>query len=1211
MSSSSSSDFSSTQQTVEARLQELEAAFVPKPEAPRRAKKESDRDWKLRVARYRSAFAEYRLATSRSVGKPASPAKPEPKPSPPKDEAPVSFATPRSELLRQGDLSAALPAVHRSAKKRKIEAKATVSAWRDVAAASKKTAAAVRKLTPMQMQTNPTRARLTGEAAKAVALAKRVFKQAEARENERRYRANLLRKEAERQAFFDTVNSVRPERVRIRFPPAGVNVKHVPRGVVGKHKPISWADDDATDEERWVSRHGFSRVRSPSHQLQCKLGDVTFWAGSEDDVTTQTPTLEPSRWRRVRGVLTYHGTLPGGIPVTRPPPTHTTSSTSVSPQLVSYVNVAKDPRNQQAYQDPHFAWLATCPDVVLLCAYGPFTDDYDKVCANRVLKSLCSGKPARPSRMSLPFTDPLECSPKDVGLWCGKSFQEPEIPYSTTRTDAFPVQLTIVCNGVCEIRWISSITIAPEIWARYSRTYYASLGTTPDGPVIVVQGLLLGGSPVPRDPRESNSIRVRTPGGTRTVHFETIRERNDWYHRVLDNGADIVVRIDGHGIFLDIIGRLPGGGGPGDNASRSGPGNSSSHEGADVPRSGPGNASSREGAVPEGVVTHGKNDKPARGTMKTALPADKQIKRNKAMRYQVKTKQDQTLTGAKALAAADAAMAGLDSLKTDAAAAKNSITASIAKQLMTVKAHTVGEPDYDDISGRWFTKFVFDENQWFFDSRRTEEDRIVMMTICARKRNPSKHFRKFFHMLGDEDQHIKDQVHFGWGARNYREFGNDQTQISCKKQIPRAPNVNDYRDALCIYCWRQSQDLPTAQMISRFYFAENTVEDMQALRDFTDKNADLKPPDETDFQILVQKVAKAFGKALFVPKPPELPPTECIEEITETYRNVMRYSTSMYLEDPPMVFSTSTRRDLRLRAHLVFAKAVRLIETFGQGLARAVDGFVDHLCPRTHTILNPLLRVAAKLAACTIPLIGGFAGAAFTESLARDQLPVCGIQLHSEVVARVSERMLVSQAESFNPRFATCVLSPDIEWVQDMSMDFLPDGHVETGRIAVASPLALVAHALTNSMQAQVKPDENDGLTTTGADVRPEMKRGHDLKVLDVTIIPYRIGTFSDCASAGRDILVAQELFDAVVENYARYQGLVGLSTSRDDKIRSAVTHATSNLAKNFNIPITPCGYRPIELDTALAATIAIWSLLSFAGGPIASEHAVREDRLF
>lgn len=1156
-----------------------EIDFDRPPMLAGRPKGVKDQEWRKVVAAYRSEKMAYEQARRNRKIADASNAKAVSKPAEPRKA--VAKAPDRSSLLRTGELDVAhAPITHSSRKARARHARAAGLQWREAAKQSRKAGAVIKKLSPFKLATNPTSARLTGDAALAMNLLKRQVRAERKRTNDANRAAKLAAKLETRDAILDQRREDTPARRHARFPPPGA------------HK---WADDEdvpTDDQVAWLSRHEFSRTRTSDHQLHCNLSGLHFWARSRSHVVEETPNLDPSDWKMVKGVYTFHGRLSGGAPPTRPPPVHGSSVPTVSEQLYSYVNVAMQPASiTSLLTDANISWYTSCPDVVLLAFYGPRSSPTEDIVAQRTLNMLRGSRRPEPTPF-YPPRDPTGATRAEVATWAIK-IEAPNPHLAVPLQDEeHPIQLTVVVAGTPQVAYVRSlddaVTVHQTIVDAGSAATLSML--TPTQVMIVVVPRMRGGS-LPL--RRSYRLRLLTPQGPHTLWFPSEREASAYLYRVSLEHTVVVYVDDEPDLLYEIRGRLPGGG-----KSKWAPKSSSQVDPAFVPV---------------------KSKKQQSREKEQANQAQKRRTDAEIAKKQAEyTAQNGSTSSSSSSSAPPSVMdeegadpdysedetseTAMSRVRTAAADAKQSIMEVIKNRVVAHNAHVDGEPDWNESQSSWDLKFIHLGVVWYFDGRVEEADRIELMDYTATL--PRSEGIELFseHFQSVADQYLKDQAAFGWGARNFREFGGDVSKaISTPPSTPKTPNIKDLA-----HTWLMSRDPDTfdsdfVKLCRAVYTGTMTPPQRTELRAWAATNPGIAPPDSHTrmvFEAAIVRYCRAQDPVLtdpFCPLAPDLPADEEIP----TYAPSTRYATE--LERPDAIMTLSGRlSNLPLFIHCKVAQFLQTAKDHTAEGYSMITGFVD-----THLGHNRVAAACAKLAVAT-----AFAGLPFATALActlNDPVrfsyarPVHGLRMYSRQTAKHVLDEIVRVTRLFDPTQTKVTLSADEVWNDEQYNgsdaerlieypDTTPQPHVQWS----PNPLYRLAASLTAATTQQVPAEDNDKESDLNQ-ARAHVHAGEKLLVKHATVSAMTITSSCEGASERAHLLVCPELFALIVANYERYRSLT-TQANPHVKLHSSVLTATLLSAKSFNIPVVQRSRTAIEHDTAVAATVAIWAHLRTMG---------------
>lgn len=1101
-------------------------------------------------------------------------------------EVVVVRAPKRSELIKQGVI--AKP----GRKGRKPAPTPVVTPKSHAESLTKqKTTTRVKQLTPLQAATNPTRARLTGAEAAAVARKKRLWRAARKAANKKRELAKrgIMEKEARRTQMYKDANELAPDPTHRRFPVPGDKRSH-----------RAWADDvdvPMSDKAVWCLKNGFTITKDWGHTIECSLSGFHFWAEEREDVIDATPDLDPSRWWMEKGVYTYHGRLPGGAPVSRKPPAFASTSIMVSAQLVTYVNLCRRPISAQSIvSDALVRWLLQCPDTLLLCTYGPNESGLEDHLRTRMLAALRGSRPSGATASSIP-ADNGDHTATEVATWAKKT---PPVSAGrlTDQQDAdHPIRFTVVVGTDANVGWAATLEDVIDVVEsiRAGGTPVTLTLESPTHAIAVMIPKLVGGNerwilPRPRvlTPEEAYDLMVQgqpvvqvylaTPYETRAIFFLS-EEEAESYGRLIAADHDVVVSIHPSGTLVyTVLGRLPGGGktkfNPEEKRQTHGKGSRKQRLQREVQDS-----KTRSADESGSSSSHEVEVRP--GKFRRQSDWDTEMEEDD---------DDENTTWQRAK----------DFVKTTGAEAKQSLVEMIKEKVISVKAHRDGEPDWNALLNAWDTQFMHLGQKWFFDSRVTEQVRVDLITHTETMELSEATALFATHFRTRTDQHLDDQLAFGWGARNFREFGPHagKFEITTQVEFPRSPTIREYGTL-----YASTLDLKQADnraQAARILTGRATWQDLQDIGAWVEANPKVSNSDfcamRTRCQLglaLVEECIKAGERNPFIPEPPPEP----VMELVDCEQPADRYATLIIPAPLPIRTSAPYLRNFGVKLHLTVRQFMNaymddLSEGYGK-VSELVDNFVSD------RRLRSLAKFGAGVALMGVPVLTAAASLAYRRKTFDDLKPIAGLRLYNSKVRAEIAADCRSTISAFDPTSSLVVLSEDQPWVDDVENgDCQPTGFFEDKRVAVAvkgplNPLFRLAAQLTASCRRQIAPVEApDPSSPDSVDVRPQRARVEKMLVRDCTISAFATASVSTTATAHGSLLVCKELFNHVIGNYSRYSALVH-STNPYQSLSSAVLTSVMTASVNYNIPITTADRPQIEHDTARAATIAIWSLIA------------------
>lgn len=1138
----------------------------------------SDPEWRKVVAQYRSEKMDFEQrrrnrkiaadAEAKAVTKSAAPRKA------------VAKAPDRSQLLRTGDLDVAqAPITHSSRKARTRQARASELQWKEMAKQSRKAGALIKKMSPKKLATNPTGARLTGDAALAMNLVKRRYNAERKRVNDANRAANLAAKSSTRDSILDQSSRDRPARRHTRFPAPGA------------HK---WADDEdvpTDDQVVWMQTHGFERKRTTGHQLHCNLSGHHFWATSRTQVVDETPKLEPTNWKMVKGVFTYHGRLPGGAPPTRPPPVHGSSVPNVSEQLYSYVNTALHPASiTSTLTDNHISWFTACPDVVLLAIYGPRSTPTEDIIAQRAINMLRGARRPEPTAFYPPREDRSATRP-EVATWAHKiEVPNPHLTVPLPDED-HQIQLTVVVGGTPQTAYVSTLEDATHIYQTIVDAGSAATITmiNPTQVCIVIVPRLRGGS-IPT--RRNFPLRLITPQGPHTLWFPTARDAEDYIMRVSRDTVVTVQMTDDLDVIYVIHGRLPGGG-----------------RAKWVPKATTKQTSRVDDDFTNKTKAQQKREKDQADRAQAA-----------SIKSEIKKKQAEfsKSNGSSSSNAPHSVMdeddsepdysedeltdSAMDRVKTTGAEAKQALMDVIKNRVVAYKAHVEGEPDWNAAQESWDLKFIHLSQVWYFDGRQTEESRIELMDYTSQLavEDGRTMFGKYFRSTTDE--YLIRQIAFGWGARNYREFGNDDTKaISTPPSIARAATTTDMAHAWLMTTPPETFT-PDFVLTCRAVYTGNMTPPMKTdLRSWMALNPAVGKPDmhtQFRFEAAVVNYCRSQDPKLTDPFCP-LAPEEPEEEDLPLYRPSSRYATE--LQAPNAILHMKGRlANLPLYVHCKIAQFLQTAQEHTAEGYSMVTQFVDSVCGEKK-VLSACLKFAVATAFAGLPFATSVAYTISEPVRYTFTKPIFGLRMYSRQTTALVLSDIKRVTALYDPTQTKVTLSADDVWNEEQfnggdAERFVehPDTSPQPDMIWSPNPLYRLAAKLTAETTQQVPPEANKPDSDLH-DARAAVHSGEKLLVKHATVTAMTITSTCDGAGEKTHLLVCSELFALIVSNFDRYRSIISHQNAHV-RLHASVLTATLLSSKSFNIPVVHRSRTTIEHDTAVAATIAIWSHLRSFG---------------
>lgn len=1117
-----------------------------------------------------------------------------------KPEVAVPIAAPprapkRSELIRAGKLSVTDAAVTRGARKRP----------QPISLAADAPKHKVKVLTPLQAATNPTRARFTGEKAKAVALEKRLFRAKRKADNLRRQKEKEKARTEAKTLLLKDANELAPEPTLTRFPPPG------------ETRSRRWADDEDVPTDAfnaWITSHNFASQRSWSHTLHCSISGNKFWAEDRDQVVLETPELAPDRWAMVRGVYTYHGRLPGGAPVARPPPSHVSQTETLSDQLVCYVNLCARPISSQSIvTDGMIAWFLACPDTHLLCFYGPNTGPMEAYLRTRMLAACRGTRAASPVAHDLPAA-PSDHTMAEVAQWAGKRTESSTPRFQDFLSPEYPIQVVVFVGSDQTMAWckqLDDVVSMVDAIRRAGLPVTMNLETMTSVVVFIVPRLVGGayplhpmpmddddGFPAPSDAvllvagDEPVTVTVVTPYELRRVTLPSLWHADEYGRRLATNHL-VYISIDLEGnIVYTITGRLIGGSG---NKAKGGPerkqtkGKGSRRERENKLKAASLKASD-EAARPDNP--HGSSSSSERQTKsgwKPHLPVED-------WEYAVEGESDDN---------AGASLSDIvDYAKTSATEARDALKQQIANKIISVKAHKAGEPDWNPHTSSWSLTFMHLGQTWFFDSRIEEHDRLSLMahTLTLDSVQSVTMFAKYF--FSSPDAHLYEQHDFGWGARNFREFGpgSGSFQITDPIEIPRPPTIRDYCYLFCETL--DLSDMANVELAVRFVKGEATWEDMRVLGNWVDNHQGLSSTEVSATgacgrvrQRLIEVCAAANLGNPFIPTPPAIDPHELDPGtiLPSVITQADRYATAVSYASMPLPAGARFLRHTGVRIHAAIRQFMNAyVDDLSEGNVKA-NALIDNYC--TGRLPRALAKLALSGALLGVPLLTAASAVGWRTRTFSDLEPICGVRLYNTRVRKEISREAKLLANSFDPTVSTITMSEDQAWVDSTgSMQQKIDRHFVKARdcrpvAGTANPLYAVAALLTRSARRQIASGEvPDPLNPDTVDTRAQKSTVEKMLVRDCSIAAVGVASISTTRCGHTELLVCRELFSSIVANYKRYASLIK-GPNPYQNISSAVLTSVMVSSVNYNIPLSSMDRPEIEHDTARAASIAIWSL--------------------
>lgn len=1202
-----SSQSSSSSSSAPCDFPEITAIRPPVP--PIRGRGVSAKQWRDTISKYRADKLAFEQSVARSrIAAKAGAEKPREVPKTPKPV--IAKAPNRSDLIRQGLLDPASAAVHSSKKARARQTAEAFRAWAKVGESSKKAGVLVKSLSKMALATNPTRARLTGDAAKAVALAKRKYRAERKKTNDANREAKTVAKEEARQAILDVAEATRPERTHTRFPAPGAPPKPA----------TSWTVDDdvpTDDQASWAARHGFTTQRTPTTQLHCNLTGFHFWAASREDVTDQGLNLDPAKWSMERGVFTYHGRLPGSAPITRKPPTHTSGSITLSEQMVSYVNFCKQTASAQALlTDSHIAWLLQCPDTLMLAVYGPHDGSVEEILRNRMIAALRGSRASRPAQVVFPpsFEDH---TPFEVATWSNKRPPTPVTHTTLVEDQEHPVQISVVVGGSINTMWARTLDDAVAICGNIREsgcTVQMTLETMVHVIIIVVPRLSGGTPSLYYDEDNLPHVRIKlvTPYETRFLDFPHPAAAAD-YIRTLVRSCIVRVSIDEDGFMTyTLTGRLPGGG---QNRRDKKPKHATTQKGAEEQadqRSETRPTTQMSADFERAMSTKKSRDnkrreagRQARQAVATSSSSSSSSSSLDAAPYSrssdwadaMDDEDDDDLNdGSDAQTPTEVLREAVSSLSTSAAAAKASLTTVIKNGMIAMKAFRRSEPDWDDEHSRWLTTFQHLGERFYFDSRILEEDRIDLMNTTDSLPHDVALalFKRHFHTV--PDQLLTDQIAFGWGARNFRELCKENVQIISRVKHPRIPPVRNFA-----YAYVALTPITTADQLAsaaRILLGQAWAADLNVVRAWAETHLDLDVSDRLRNETMArQRITQAAGQLELdnplIPAAPVLPPDEPIESI----KLADRYTTSIDIDHMPLPRNKTYREDFGVRAHVAL---MQYINAYSDHLAEGhekITSIVEVLVPERHAFLRSVLKMVGVASILALPAFTAFRTSTTARATFAHVIPLMGLRLYNRRHLSKFTRDVKAGLESYDPMRTRVTLSEDMPWSASMLNREPADSYFTSHRdaqtmhryaTAPANPLTRLAAMLTSQSRAQV-PEPVDPDSSYVVDSRTMINSHDKMLVSECCVAAMRVTSTCHEGTAHKDILVCRELLSRMTQNTMRYKSIM-TGPNGFFNLHAALLTGTLQAATNFNIPVTTRDRADIEHDTAFAAALVIWA---------------------
>lgn len=543
--------------------------------------------------------------------------------------------------------------------------------------------------------------------------------------------------------------------------------------------------------------------------------------------------------------------------------------------------------------------------------------------------------------------------------------------------------------------------------------------------------------------------------------------------------------------------------------------------------------------------------------------------------------------------------ATMDLLRTTGSDGKAKIVSAIASGIVQARGYTTGEPDYDARTDSWVKCFPCGATFWNFDGRVTEKDRLVLLSRVACLSDEDIYTELSRHLFedGQEDDYLKAQHAFGWGARNFREFPPGKFNLGLPLPESKPAPIDQL---VVLYTFARSSRATDDVVNAAVAFAQKdpTPDHYKILNDVCD--ALPAGPTDPEAREKAEEAFKSWAKRkfadpeLFIPPPPPQP--EETDVTPEGGEHCVRYATDTHV--PETIIPVSTARSIRslsLRLHLALQ---RFVEGFEDGavLARSkVSEYATHELKEVPPwIRYPIIGLAGA-AAIGLPLASAISGMLTGPLLFRHATPLCGVRLYSKKVERQLDDSAVLIAESASPENNRVTLSTDVGWSEQLLAERTkPSSHIEYATSIAPEriySIYAVAHMLNTSCPAQVAETETHDPQGDYQDNRSKLHSKTDIIEKFPHIVVMHTTSTNHRYCTHDSLLVIQSVFDDLTANYTRLSTLMSSPSPFNDML-AVVTTDVTRMTRACNIPMPPKGRLSIQHDTAVAVVLACWALI-------------------
>lgn len=543
----------------------------------------------------------------------------------------------------------------------------------------------------------------------------------------------------------------------------------------------------------------------------------------------------------------------------------------------------------------------------------------------------------------------------------------------------------------------------------------------------------------------------------------------------------------------------------------------------------------------------------------------------------------------------------ISTLKTSATDMRQSMVNAVTSMLVSARGHTTGEPDYDEQYCSWIHTFTSCGEQWYFDARVTEHDRIHHLNYAETLpiEDGVEYMSRYFKTPATKDAVIDAQIEFGHGSRNFREYPPSKFDLGLAP-LTRKPPPMEQLAVLYTHARRSNASHDVFAAAVAFASGKPTPADHAVLYRVLDALPAVSTSPELrdtccDF-FKLHAIKTTGNKELFVPDAPPPPPDD-IQPPSSFWDASphVRYATSLNAPEAEIpAEAMSSFRSLGLRFHLAIA---RFIEGFAEGAITArteLADFVAHNVEQMSPLIKLPLSAGVAVLSAGLPLWMGTVAAFHGKNLYKHTGHIFGAYLYPrKIVGVISDQQKLACA-SLSPTQNMVCLSTDAQWIEDLNAgDVEPELHVirsMAGPTKLVYPVYRVAALLNASSAKQVTPDEPEE-GDDEHDLRNHLHRKADILDHFPHIEVMHVYSTNERFQHVTELLVAKSIYEDIIATPSRYLSLLSTEKPYDDLL-SVVNSDVTRAAASINLPMPPKGRHSVQYETAVAAAITLWALI-------------------